>query len=182
TEAADPASNTGRGSTAPGGDGKARPEALAPIRLERNLLEKRGQDGVFRPWFPTAIDAPGASAIKLRDAGFDILNNSMKTDPRKLQGALERGALIMGRLRGKPGELRSEEIIEEINNHPMRKSVAFWYLGDHLGRRRTIAAREEELANIRDAIAAVRNLEDDVSHLTLASVDGDLGLFARAPS
>jgi hypothetical protein len=166
----------------PSANAKAKDAAPAPLRLERNLLEKRGPDGIYRPWFPTAIDAPGASAAKLRDAGFKILIDSMKTEPEKLRVAIKRGAFIMARPGGAAGGRRPQQIVEEINAHPLRSAVAIWYLGDHLGRRRTIAAREEELAGIREAIAAVRNLEDDVSHLTLATVEGDLGLFARAPS
>ena len=42
---------------------RSRGEAIDPrqrtVRLERNLLEKRGRDSRFMPWFPTAIDAPG---------------------------------------------------------------------------------------------------------------------------
>jgi hypothetical protein len=167
---------------APSASAKSKATAQAPLRLERNLLEKRGPDGIYRPWFPTAIDAPGANAAKLRDAGFDILFDSMKTDPEKLRVAVNRGAFIMARLGGAAGGRRPQQIVDEINSHPLRGSVAFSYLGDHFGRRRTIAAREEELANVREAIAAVRNLENDVSHLTLATVEGDIALFARAPS
>ena len=154
----------------------------AAVRLERNLLEKRGPDGVFRPWFPTAIDAPGANATALRDAGFDILIESMKTDPEKLRAAVRRGALIMARLDGANGGLAPDRLVEAINAYPLRNSVAFWHLGSNLGKRRTTAARADELARIREAVGAVRNLEDDVSHLTLATAVGDLGLFARAPS
>jgi hypothetical protein len=177
-----PPSGIGSRPKTPSGNTKAKTTALAPVRLERNLLEKRAPDGAYRPWFPTAIDAPGASAIKLRDAGFDVLIDSMKTDPSKLRAAVERGALIMARLGAASGGLRPQQIVDEINSHPLRSSVAFWYLGDQLGRRRAIEAREEELASVREAIAAVRKLEDDVSHLTLGTVVGDLGLFARAPS
>ena len=179
---ADPRTNVGPRPTDPSADSKPKSTTQAPVRLERNLLEKRGPDGVYRPWFPTAIDAPGASATKLRDAGFDVLIDSMKTDPAKLRPAVERGALIMARLGAANGALQPQQIVDEINAHPLRSSVAIWYLGEQLGKRRTIAAREEELTKVREAIAAVRNLEDDVSHLTLATVEGDLGLFARAPS
>ncbi len=153
-----------------------------PIRLERNLLEKRGSDGIFRPWFPTAIEAPGANPARLRDAGFGILIDSMKTDPEKLQPAIARGALIMARMSGATAGDAPDQVRAQINAYPLRGSVAFWQMGNHLGKQRPIAAREEELANFREAIAAVRSLDDDVSHLTLATVEGELGLFARAPT
>ena len=63
-------------------DPKRKGVARGPVRLERNLLEKRGRDGVFRPWFPTAIDAAGANTASLRDAGFDVVIDSMKTRSR----------------------------------------------------------------------------------------------------
>ena len=88
----------------------------------------------------------------------------------------------MARLNGATSPDAAQELLEQINAYPLRDSVAFWHLGNHLGRGRTIALRRQELANVREAISAVRNLDDQVSHLTLATVDGDLGLFARAPS
>jgi hypothetical protein len=163
-------------------DPKRKSTSEAPFRLERNLLEKRGRDGIYRPWFPTAIDAPGANFASLRDLGFDILTDSVESDPEKLRSAVARGALIMARLSGSTGADAPQRILEAINGYALRDSVAFWYLGDHLGKRRQTALREEELANVREAISAVRNLDDEASRLTLATVDGDLGLFARAPS
>ena len=180
-KAEQPPETAGPASKAGAGNSRKTATALAPYRLERNLLEKRGRDGVYRPWFPTAIDAPGASAAALREAGFDVLIASLKTDPQKLRAAVARGALLMARLSGAT-DSDTQHILEEINDYPLRSAVAFWDLGSHLGKRRTIATREQELANIREAIAAIRNLEDDVSHLTLAGVDGDLGLFGRAPT
>ena len=124
----------------------------------------------------------GANLASLRDLGFDILTDSVESDPEKLRSAVARGALIMARLSGSTGADAPQRILEAINGYALRDSVAFWYLGDHLGKRRQTALREEELTNVRAAISAVRNLDDDASRLTLASVDGDLGLFARAPS
>ncbi len=163
-----------------GADGKREAVTSGSIRLERNLLEKRGRDGQYHPWFPTAIDAPGASAGALRDAGFDVLIDSLKTDPERLRPAVERSALIMARLGGAAEADAPQHVLEEINTYPLRESVAFWHLGSHLGRRRPAAVRHEELANLREAISGVRNLDDRISHLTVAGVEGDLSLFARA--
>jgi hypothetical protein len=163
-------------------DAKRNATTDAPFRLERNLLEKRGRDGLYYPWFPTAIDAPGANAGALRDLGFDVLMDSLDTNPEKLRAAVARGAVIMARLSGATAADAPQRILEEINSYALRDSVAFWYLGDHLGKRRPSAVREEELTNVREAISAVRNLDDQVSRLTIATVEGDLGLFARAPS
>ena len=73
-------------------------------------------------------------------------------------------------------------MLEQMTAYPLRESVAFWHLGDHLGRQREIKAREDELARFRESLAAVREFDDDVSHLVTANVEGELPLFARAPS
>ncbi len=108
--------------------------------------------------------------------------DSLKGDAERLKPAIARGALIMARLSGAAEADAPQQILEEINDYALRDSVAFWHLGNHLGRRRPTGVRQEELANVREAIAAVRNLDDQVSRLTLAGVDGDVNLFARAPS
>ena len=163
------------------GDARRKGNGSAPVRLERNLLEKRGRDGLFHPWFPTAIDAPGANPGALRDLAFDVLIDSTKTDPAKLRPAVERRALIMARLSGATAPDAPDRILEEMNAYPLRDSVAFWHLGSQLGSYRVVAARKDELTNVRAAISAVHNLDQDGSRLTLAGVQGDLGLFARAP-
>ena len=181
---------TARGEKTAGSSGKVRrttepgrkATALAPIRLERNLLEKRGRDGLFHPWFPTAVDAPGASPGALRDLGFDVVSDSLSGDPEKLRAVVSRGALIMARLKGATDADAPQRILEELNSYPLRDSVAFWHLGNHLGKQRPLAMREEELANLREAVATLHSLDDPDSRLALATVDGDLGLFARAPT
>ncbi len=143
--------------------------AQAAIRLERNLLEKRGRDGNFHPWFPTAVDAPGANAGALRDLGFDVVSDSLSGNPEKLRAAVSRGALIMARLSGATEADAPQRILEAINSYPLRDSVAFWQLGNHLGKQRPIAVREEELANLREAISTLHNLEEP----DLAAHSGD---------
>ena len=66
------ATDGGRGVRAAPATKRSNP-ATGRVRLVRNLLEKRGRDGRFMPWFPTAIDAPGANPTELRFAGFDVL-------------------------------------------------------------------------------------------------------------
>ena len=91
--------------------------AAARVRLERNLLEKRGADSIYRPWFPTAIDAQGADPLMLRQAGFDVLIEHGKSDPKRLAAAIDAGALLMLRLEGttasrrNPGPARTDEFI-----------------------------------------------------------------------
>ena len=66
---------------------KASSQAKGRFRLERNLLEKRGSETGFVPWFPTAIDAPGANPVELRRAGFDVLVDDGQTRSRTAQAA-----------------------------------------------------------------------------------------------
>src|SRR5262249_17814354 len=61
--------------------GKRSAPAKGRVRLERGLLERRLKDGRFVSWFPTAIDAPAASARELALAGFDVLDDGGNTDP-----------------------------------------------------------------------------------------------------
>jgi len=152
-----------------------------PFRLERNFLEKLAAGPRYVPWFPTAIDAPGADVAKLRGAGFDTLFENVKADPARLQDALRRGFMFIPRVSPVTAEDTTQRLLDEIAAFPHRQAVTFWYLGDRLGRDRELAARETELARTRRALAALRKLDGNDSHLGLASVEGDLRLFARAP-
>ena len=152
------------------------------IRLERNLLEKRASPHRYFPWFPTAIDAPGANPVELRRAGFDVLGANDQMDPKQLKALADDGVLLMKRLTGATTSEGPRLVLDQINAYPLRKSVAFWHFGDRLGRQREIKTREEELARVRESLAAIRGLDDDGSHLVTANVEGELPLFARAPS
>ncbi len=151
------------------------------LRLERNFLERLAPGPQYVPWFPTAIDAPGADVAKLRGAGCDILFDDVKADPARLQEALKRGFMLMPRVSNVASVENTQRLLDEIAAFPLRPAVAFWYLGDHLGHDRDRAVRETELTRTRRALAALRKLDDTNSHLGLAGVDGDLRLFARAP-
>ena len=152
------------------------------VRLERNLLEKRGSQHRFFPWFPTVIDAPGANPVELRLAGFDVLFADDQMDPKQLKSLADGGVLLMKRLTGATTSEGPRRVLDQMTAFPLRNSVAFWHLGDRLGRQREIKTREEELAKLRESLTAVRSLDDDESHLVIANVEGELPLFARAPS
>jgi hypothetical protein len=162
--------------------GKGNGSAPSRIRLDRNLLEKRGIDGRWSPWLPTAIDAPGANIVKLRQAGYDIIYDDEKSDPERLRQAVDRGVLLMKRLSsGTPGDSPSH-LVDQMKAYPLRQYVAFWQIGEHLGRQRELKSRVHELARFREMVSAVRGMDDDISHLVTATVDGELALYARAPS
>jgi hypothetical protein len=170
------ADRTGR-SVAAKGSGRAK----GRFRLERNLLEKRGVDGRYSPWFPTAIDAPGANAVELRRAGFDLLVDRETSDQKRLKSLVDSGVLLIKRLDGSTSLDGSRRLLDQMTAYPLRQSVAFWQIGEHLGRQRETTARAGELTRFREALGAVRELDDDDSRLVTATVDGELPLFARAP-
>jgi len=155
--------------------------AAGKVRLGRNILEKLGDDRRFHGWIPTAIDAPGAGVVKLRQAGFDVLVDDLDSDPERIKSAVDRGFLLMPRLSGATDATGPDRLLNQISNYPQRPSVAFWHVGDRLGRHRELKTREVELERVRATLAAVREL-DDVSHLLTGTVEGDLPLYTRTPT
>ena len=55
----------------------------------------------------------------------------------------------MPRLSGPSPGTDPEELLEQIKAYPYKDSVAFWMVGEGLGRRREKKSREEELARTR---------------------------------
>jgi hypothetical protein len=163
---------------------EATPASTAPVKLEvPNQLYRRGKDGVYRDWLMTAIDAPGADVVKLRHAGFDLLAERPDADPARVEQAIKWGFLLLpgldGTLEGRP--IEPERMAAAASAYPFRDSVAFWGLGERLGRSPDLATREDELQRTKEANSAIRRLPDDVSRLTYGTVEGNLPLFARAP-
>jgi hypothetical protein len=156
------------------------------IRLERSRLQrlvKVERGSRYQPWFPTVIDAPGADVTKLRRANFDILLEDINSDPARLKTAIERGFLLMPRLRGATARDEPQRVLDQIARFPLRDSVAFWHLADHLGRGRELTGRQQELTRFRDVLGAMRGTQsDDDAHPAIATVDGELPLFSRAPT
>jgi hypothetical protein len=165
-----------------GPEKKRRAVANGTIRLDRNLLEKKGDDGRWNPWLATAIDAPGANPRELRLAGFDVLVDDMKSDPQRLRAAIDKGAFLMTRVGRGPAADDPQRLVEEVMSYPLRKEVAFWHVGEHLGRLRSSQRRAAELTRIRETLTALRRLDDNESHLTIGNVEGEIPLYARAPS
>jgi hypothetical protein len=75
-----------------------------------------------------------------------------------------------------------QSVLEQIAKYPLPEGAAFWDLGDRLGRLRELKAREEELARVRACMSAIRGLDDDVSRLLTAKVEGELPLYTRSPA
>jgi len=155
----------------------------AKVQLIDGQLRKRADDGRDYDWVFTAIDAPGADVVKLRHAGYDVLITEIDDEPRRIQEAIKRGFLLAPNLNAtlEGREIEPDRMVAEATQYPFRESVAFWIVGEGLGRGRDVASRNAELERIRAAIAGLRRLPDNVSHLTTATVMGELPLYARLP-
>jgi hypothetical protein len=156
--------------------------SLPRIRLSSYVLEKLAADRRYVGWFPTAIDAPGASVTELRRAGFDVLVTDAKPDPRFIESAVQRRFLLMPRLNGATEKDGPERIVDQMAAYPQREHVAVWHLGDRLGRPRELAPRKEQLDRIRAVMSAMRGTDENGSHFATATVEGELRLFGLAPS
>lgn len=166
----------------PPGPEAVRPEAPArndlPVQLVNNRLSRQG-----RPWVPTAIYAPGADVPRLRRAGFDLFADDLHASPKRIEQAIASGMMLMPMIGGaKPGDVADPaEVARTVENYPYREAVAFWHLGQGLGRVPTLEARKQELTRVRSAVAAVHELRGPFSRLTTAEVDGDPVLLAKPP-
>ena len=111
-------------------------EAVPPglntrIRLERNRLTKDGY-----PWFFTAVRAPDADTYRLRKVGCDVLVTPKDVGEATIQAAIRNGMLLIPELTG-PNDrsmLDADALLAEASNFPGRDAVAFWSMGENLGR------------------------------------------------
>lgn len=162
-------------------DGKAGSTPI--VRLQRNSLQRLADDRKYHDWLPTAIDAPGADPATLRRYGFDVLVDDRKSDPGRIKAAIEKGFFLMPRLRlnGAAAGTDPQQVLADVDAYPFKDAVAFWQVGEGLGRKRDLKKREEELDGVRRVVTAMRQLPAGFSRLTTAVVDGNLPLYARAP-
>jgi hypothetical protein len=151
------------------------------VRLDNNQLKKRAEDGLFHDWVPTGIFAPGADVTSLRDAGFDLLIDDIDGDLKRAREASRLGFMLMPILgRDADGKvLSADRAFELADTYPLRDSVAFWDVGDQLGRGFSLKGRTEELAAVRAITSRYRDLPPGVSRLVTGLVDDDLRRFAR---
>jgi hypothetical protein len=165
----------------PGRQG-AKAAASPPARLDDNFLRRLAEPRKLRDWFPVAIDAPGADVTELRRYGFDVLVDDRKSDPKRIRTAIDKGFLLMPRLSPVGAKADPGTLAEEIAAYPFKDSVAFWDIGEGLGRRRELKTREQELNATRKLVSTMRQLPGGISRITTARVDGDLPFYSRPPS
>ena len=132
--------------------------ASAPIvRLQRDYLQRLAEDHKYHDWLPTAIDAPGADVVTLRRYGFDVLVDDGKSDPARIKSAIEKGFFLMPRLSGVSARTDLEQVLAEVDAYPNKDAVAFWQIGQGLGRKRELKPRTDELNKVRQVVTAMHS-------------------------
>ena len=112
------------------GDRPARPATskdrgerhLPPIRLTRGVFERLVDGQRYVPWFPTAIDAPGADPVALRRHGFDVLVTGADPDVKRilpLRGGGEADVPPAPALAARPSEGGPQRVLREISEYPL---------------------------------------------------------------
>jgi len=158
-------------------------EPVAPglntrIKLDRNRLIKDGY-----PWFFTAVRAPDADPERLRRVGCDVLVTPSDASEATIRKAIASGMLLVPELTGPENRTMPEadRLLSEASTFVGRDAVAFWSLGENLGRATDLETRLATLRRVREAERAFRKAKPGGSSLTTATVSGMLPEYARLP-
>ena len=158
-------------------------EPVAPglngrIKMDRNRLSKDGF-----PWFFTAVRAPDADPYRLRRVGCDVLITPKDAGEATIRAAIESGMLLMPELTGPDDRAMPEadRLLAEASVFPGREAVAFWSLGENLGRAIDPEVRLATLRRLREAESGFRKAAPGGSGLTTGTVSGMLPEYARIP-
>jgi hypothetical protein len=172
--------DAGRGTVGtPRVQGESAPRArTGRVQFQRGELERDGS-----PWAFTVIRAPGADVAALRRAGFGVFADDLKASSKRWEEAARAGFLLMPSLAEPGGEAPAPaKAVEAATAFPFRDSVAFWSLGEGLGRDHALGDRQEELDRVHEIIAGLRGAAELSSSITTATVAGDFPLYARPPT
>ncbi len=137
----------------PAAAGETREAPLPPIRFSSRtgfsrLIESQRR---YVAWFPTAVDAPGANPVALRQAGNDVLVTDDAPDRKRVVSAVKSGMFLLPQLTGADAEDGGvQRLIDQISLYPLPQSVALWSIGEHLGVQRELAgARSKSSGSAR---------------------------------
>lgn len=149
----------------------------AIVRNDRGQLKREGF-----PWVFLAVHAPGADVAALRRAGFSVLADKLRADPKRWEAAVKSGFLLMPDLSDRLGVPPDpDKAARAMSSFPYRDSVAFWNIGEMLGSSPRLEDRDREIARVREVVETIRELKGDGSKLLTATVAGDFPQFARPP-
>ncbi len=148
------------------------------IRLDRNRLTKDGY-----PWFFTAVRAPDADPERLRRVGCDILITPKDASEATIRAAIASGMLLIPELTGPDDRTfpEADRLLSAASVFPGRDAVAFWSLGENMGRAIDPETRLSTLRRVREAERAFRKAKPGGSPLTTGTVVGMLPEYARVP-
>jgi hypothetical protein len=148
------------------------------IRLDRNRLTKDGY-----PWFFTAVRAPDADPDRLRRVGCDVLVTPKDATEATILRAVDRGMLLIPELTGPDNRTMPEadRLLSEASIFPGKDAVAFWALGENMGRGIDPEVRLATLRRVREAERAFRKTRPGGSPLTTGTIAGMLPEYARQP-
>ncbi len=155
-----------------------RPGMNARIKLDRNRLTKDGF-----PWFFTAVRAPDVDPAQLRRIGCDVLVIPKGADEDWVKAAVASGLFLIPELTGPDDRIlpEADRLPAEAAAYPFRESVAFWSLGENLGRSTDLEVRKATLKQTRRAAVEIRRLKPGGSPFTTGTVEGMLPEYARVP-
>ena len=154
------------------------PGLNARIKLDRNRLIKDGF-----PWFFSAVRAPDADPARLRRVGCDAMVLPKDVGEATINAAIASGMLLIPELTGPEnrGLPEADRLLSEASVFPGRDAVAFWSLGENMGRAIDPAVRQSSLRRIRETERAFRQARPGGSGLTTGTVVGMLPEYARVP-
>lgn len=145
------------------------------VRIEAGgRLTRDGRD-----WFPSILRAPGADLAAMGPYRFDVVAVAPDEAPEVLRGAAERGLLLMPGLvpmAEGPGAVSG---LQSALGFPQADAVAFWNVGEGLGRAVLSEDRRTELETVRALITGLRRGPEGVSHLVTAVLDGEFPRYTR---
>ena len=165
----------------------ASPESRQPGRGSRGISANRvtmeeselRRDG--KPWLPRGISAPGADLASIRRAGFDVVEMPFDADAEEVKKSIDLGYLVMPRL-AELADTPDKDALEAASRFPNQNGIAFWNLGDQLGRANNTTVRTEELQKTRKRAYAIENSTEIGSKLSFASVVDQFPKYADPAS
>lgn len=150
------------------------PKETGRVRLVGNTIVKDDRD-----WVPTIVDAPGADPTRLRQYGFDVVKLDRDAPNQAAEEAVRAGLMLMPTLPGGPSAT-PERAVAAAEAFPYRDDVAFWNLGDDLGRPHDLKERKAELDRTRGIVSALRDLPEGRARLTTGTIHDFLPYYALA--
>lgn len=150
------------------------------IKFEGSRLTRDGF-----PLFFTGVRGLGMNPVELRRAGFDLLFLPPNAEEETAINAARAGLMLVPELVGPVGaggvSLDADQIVSAAATHPAGNAVAFWSIGQDLGRELDLEPRLATLRRTREAVRGIRRAQPGGVGLATATVRGMVPEYARLP-